>query len=246
MKQGLYKIISNKNLTESIYEMRLEGNTTELERPGQFVNVKIDDLYLRRPISVCDYDERSITLIYKVVGAGTEKMSKITAGGTIDLLTGLGNGYDTSVSGQYPLLVGGGVGIPPLYNLCLRLAGEGKHVRVILGFNRKEEIFYREEFSSLGVQVFVTTCDGSCGTQGYVTDMIKKLDGYSSVYACGPLAMLRAVCDCTDVPAQFSFEEKMGCGFGACMGCSCKTMFGYKRVCKEGPVFFRRIKWTQE
>ena len=244
MKQGLFQIIENTKLTASVYRMRLVGDTSHVTRPGQFVNVKLDGFYLRRPISVCDCQGDVLTLVYKVVGKGTEAMSKMTEG-ELDILTGLGNGYDTSASGECPLLLGGGVGVPPLYLLAKELIKEGKSVKVILGFNTKDEIFYEEEFKALGAKVLVATADGSYGVKGFVTDAMKDLS-YTHFYTCGPEPMLRAVSKATTTSGQLSFEERMGCGFGACMGCSCKTLTGNKRICKEGPVMRKEeIIWEK-
>lgn len=236
-KRDLYKIRSNEPLTASVWRMVLEGDTQWISRPGQFVNIELAGRYLRRPISISDYDAEAITLIYKVVGAGTEQMSRMQAGEKLDLLTGLGNGFDTSVEAQKPLLVGGGVGVPPLYNLCKQLLAQGKQPTVILGFNKAEELFYKAEFEALGATTYVTTVDGSVGVKGFVTDAIreKQID-YDYFYACGPLPMLKALSQASTTPGELSFEERMGCGFGACMGCSCKTLTGNKRICKEGPV----------
>lgn len=243
MYQGLYEIKSNVKLTESIFEMVLEGDTSSITAPGQFINIKLDGFYLRRPISICDYDDNSITIIYKVVGEGTEVMSKMNAGEKLDVLCGLGNGFDTSKSLDKPVLIGGGVGVPPMYNLCKKLISEGKKVTVILGFNKKEEIFYEEEFKKLGAEVKVTTVDGSYGIKGFVTDALKDID-YSYFYTCGPMPMFKAIEATAVTSGQYSFEERMGCGFGACMGCSCKTKYGNKRICKDGPVLTREeIIW---
>lgn len=237
-KKGIYEIRSNTPLTESVWRMVLVGDTQYLTAPGQFVNIAIEGCYLRRPISVCDYDNESITLIYKVVGRGTEIMSRMQAGEKLDVLTGLGNGFSLSASTEQPLLVGGGVGVPPLYNLAKKLKQAGKKVQVVLGFNRADEIFYAEEFKALGVDVHVTTVDGSVGIKGFVTDAMKEL-AFDYVYTCGPLPMLKAVYSASECDGEFSFEERMGCGFGACMGCSCQTTKGSKRICKEGPVLKR-------
>ena len=234
MKNSVFTITKNTPLTSNVYVMVLKGDTEGI-RCGQFVNIQLDGLYLRRPISVCDCEGDSLTLIYKVVGVGTEQMSKMGVGDSLDLLTGLGNGYDTTPSGERPLLIGGGVGVPPLYMLCKKLIAEGKQPTVILGFNTSEEVFYADEFASLGAEVRITTVDGSSGIKGYVTDAMAELD-YSYFYTCGPEPMLKAVYKATATSGQMSFEERMGCGFGACMGCSCKTITGYKRICKEGPV----------
>ena len=235
MKQGIFEIKENTELNESIMKMTLSGDSSHIVRPGQFINIKLDGFFLRRPISVCDATQDDITIIYKIVGGGTEYMSKMRAGEKLDILSGLGNGYDTALSGNAPLLLGGGVGVPPLYMLAKELITEGKKVQVILGFNTASEIFYEEEFIRLGAEVYVTTADGSYGIKGFVTDAMKNL-GYSYFYTCGPEPMLKAVCSYSNTSGQLSFEERMGCGFGACMGCSCKTLTGNKRICKEGPV----------
>lgn len=243
MYQGFYEIKSNVKLTESIYEMVLEGDTSSITAPGQFINIKLDGFYLRRPISICDYSDNTITIIYKVVGEGTEVMSKMNAGEMLDVLCGLGNGFDTSKSMDKPVLIGGGVGVPPMYNLCKKLISEGKKVTVILGFNKKEEIFYENEFKKLGADVKVTTVDGSYGIKGFVTDALKDAE-YSYFYTCGPMPMFKAIENTATTSGQYSFEERMGCGFGACMGCSCKTKYGNKRICKDGPVLTREeIIW---
>ncbi|MBQ8432572.1 MAG: dihydroorotate dehydrogenase electron transfer subunit [Clostridia bacterium] len=242
MKQGLFEIIENTQLTATVYRMRLVGDTSHITRPGQFVNIKLDGFYLRRPISVCDCQGDTLTLVYKVVGKGTEAMSRMTEG-KLDILTGLGNGYDLSLSGDKPLLLGGGVGVPPLYLLAKELIKEGKEVSVILGFNTKDEIFYEEEFKAIGAKVTVATADGSYGVKGFVTNAMENLE-YTHFYTCGPEPMLKAVCKTSVTGGQLSFEERMGCGFGACMGCSCKTLTGNKRICKEGPVMKKEeILW---
>ncbi len=235
MKQSIFKIIENTQLTATVFKMKLQGDVSEITSPGQFVNIKLQGLFLRRPISVCDSENGILTLIYKVVGKGTEQMSEMTEGEELDVLTGLGNGYNTEISGESPVLLGGGVGVPPLYMLAKKLIAEGKKVTVILGFNTKEEIFCEEDFKSLGADVIVATADGSYGVKGFVTDALKDVD-YTYFYTCGPEPMLKALYKATSTSGQFSFEERMGCGFGACMGCSCKTITGYKRICKEGPV----------
>lgn len=243
MKQVIYEISENIPLTESVYKMVLSGDTTAISAPGQFVNLKINGFFLRRPISVCDYDNEKLTLIYKVVGGGTEAMSNMQPGETLDVLTGLGNGYSLSESGDTPLLIGGGVGIPPLYALCKHLLAQGKKPTVVLGFNTKSEIFLEQEFRALGVETIVATADGTCGVKGFVTDAMKDLS-YTYFYTCGPEGMFRAIESCVTTSGQYSFEERMGCGFGACMGCSCKTKYGNKRICKEGPVLKREeIIW---
>lgn len=246
MKQGIFEIVSNKNLTNNVYEMILAGDTSEISRPGQFVNIKLDGFFLRRPISVCDLNNKELTLIYKTVGSGTEKMSEMKSGEKLDLLTGLGNGFDTAVSGKSPAVIGGGVGVPPMFMLAKRLIGERKNVTAVLGFNTKEEIFYKDEFEKIGAKVFVTTTDGSEGIKGFVTDALRNID-YSYFYTCGPEPMLKAVYAESKTSGQLSFEERMGCGFGACMGCSCKTIYGNKRICKEGPVLVKEeILWQTQ
>ncbi len=242
MKQSVFTILSNEPLTKNVYKMVLSGDTSAITAPGQFVNIRLEGHYLRRPISVCDYNDATLTIIYKVVGKGTEAMSRMRSG-QLDILTGLGNGYDLTLSGNTPVLLGGGVGVPPMYRLAKDLIAQGKAVSVILGFNTADEVFYQEEFKALGCQVTVTTADGSYGTPGFVTDALKHIS-YSYFYACGPEPMLKAVCNATTTSGQMSFEERMGCGFGACMGCSCKTLTGYKRICKDGPVMKKEeILW---
>ena len=245
MKQTIFEIIENVPLTSSVYKMLLKGDTDDITAPGQFVNIKLDGLFLRRPISVCDLENGVLTLVYKVVGKGTEKMCGMKAGEKLDILTGLGNGYDLEKSGDTPLLLGGGVGVPPLYMLAKELIKKGKKVSVILGFNTKDEIFYEQEFKALGAQVALTTVDGSYGTRGFVTDAMKDTE-YSYFYTCGPEPMLKAIYSASKTSGQFSFEERMGCGFGACMGCSCHTVTGYKRICKDGPVLEKEeILWEK-
>ena len=235
MKQGYFQDnFKRKNRTRYI-KMTLSGDTSAITAPGQFVNIKLDGLFLRRPISVCDCIGDNLTLIYKVVGRGTEQMSRMKSGDELDLLTGLGNGYNTEASGDSPLLVGGGVGVPPMYMLCRELISEGKNVTVVLGFNSKDDVFYENEFRALGANVHIATADGTYGTKGFVTDVIKDMQ-YTFFYTCGPEPMFRAMHKIMKTPGQYSFEERMGCGFGACMGCSCKTLTGNKRICKEGPV----------
>ena len=241
-KQTQFTILENTPLTASVYRMVLRGDTSAITAPGQFVNIALDGKFLRRPISVCDYDSDTLTLIYKVVGSGTAQLASMN-GGRLDILTGLGNGYDLSVAGDNPVLIGGGVGVPPMYRLAKDLTALEKQVSVILGFNTASEIFLREEFEALGCRVTVTTADGSVGLRGFVTDALKDMD-YSYFYACGPEPMLKAVYKASKTSGQMSFEERMGCGFGACMGCSCKTLTGYKRICKDGPVMKKEeIRW---
>ena len=238
MKQSIFTIISNEALTDVVYKMVLEGDTSAITNCGQFVDLRLPEKYLRRPISVCDYDKATLTLIYKVVGAGTEIMAQLSAGTKLDVLTGLGNGYDTSLSGDTPVLVGGGVGVPPMYNLCKKLIAQGKRPQVVLGFNTGAEVFLAEQFKALGADVHIATADGSVGVKGFVTDVIKNLN-YTYFYSCGPMPMFKAMEGVMTTSGQYSFEERMGCGFGACMGCTIQTKSGYKRVCKVGPVFFR-------
>ena len=242
MKQSIFEIVSNEALTDSVYKMILAGDTSDITNCGQFVNIQLDGMYLRRPISVCDYDDKTLTIVYKVVGKGTEAMSAMVSGTKLDILTGLGNGYDLTLAGDKPVLLGGGVGVPPMYNLAKKLRAQGKEVKVILGFNVKSEIFYEEEFKALGCDVTVTTVDGNYGTKGFVTNALPE--DYTYFYTCGPEPMLKAVYRASKTSGQMSFEERMGCGFGACMGCSCKTLTGYKRICKDGPVMKKEeILW---
>lgn len=242
MKKGIFEIKENIKLTDSVMKMTLCGDTTAITAPGQFINIQLEGLFLRRPISVYDCGDDFVTIIYKVVGHGTEKMSKMSAGEKLDVLTGLGNGYDLSLSGDAPLLIGGGVGVPPLYMLAKKLIESGKNVSVILGFNTKDEIFCEDDFKALGADVTVTTVDGSYGVKGFVTNALPE--NYTHFFCCGPEPMLKAVYKFTKTSGQLSFEERMGCGFGACMGCSCKTITGYKRICKDGPVMMKEeILW---
>ena len=242
MKQSIFEILENVPLTENVFKMTLRGDTSDITAPGQFVNIKLDGLYLRRPISVCNVEGDCLTIIYKVVGKGTAQMSAMKEG-ALDILTGLGNGYDLSCAGDAPVLLGGGVGVPPMYMLARQLIAQGKKVSVILGFNTENEVFYEDEFRALGADVTVTTVDGSYGTKGFVTDAMKEMT-YSYFYTCGPEPMLKAIYKTSVTSGQMSFEKRMGCGFGACMGCSCKTITGYKRICKEGPVMRKEeILW---
>ena len=243
MDQQFCTILENRPLTDLVWTMKLRAHTKSITAPGQFVNLKLDGLYLRRPISICDWDDSTITLIYKVVGEGTEQMTTLEPGRTVDTLVGLGNGYNLDQSGNAPVCIGGGVGVPPMYGLTKRLLAQGKDVTVILGFNTKEEIFYEGEFKALGAKVLVATADGSYGTKGFVTDVLKDLS-YTYFYTCGPMPMFRAIEKTALTSGQYSFEERMGCGFGACMGCTCKTKYGNKRICKDGPVLQREeIVW---
>ena len=243
MKQSIFEITENTPLTASVYRLRLLGDTSAITAPGQFVNIQLDGHFLRRPISVCDCEYGKLTLLYKVVGKGTEQMSRMRPGEGLDLLTGLGNGYSLDEAGEAPLLVGGGVGVPPLYMLAKKLIARGCDVRVILGFNTRTEVFYEEEFRALGARVTVATADGSYGVKGFVTAALDEAP-YTYFYTCGPEPMLRALHAATVTSGQYSFEERMGCGFGACMGCSCKTVTGNKRICREGPVLRKEeILW---
>ena len=243
MKQSIFTIVSNEALTDVVHKMVLSGDTSAITAAGQFVNIQLTGKFLRRPISVCDYDESTLTIVYKVVGKGTEQMSAMTAGQKLDILTGLGNGYDLTLSGDAPVLMGGGVGVPPMYNLAKKLLAQGNTVTVILGFNTKSEIFYEDAFKALGCRVIVCTADGSYGVKGFATTPLAEMN-YTYFYTCGPEPMLKAVYKATNTSGQMSFEERMGCGFGACMGCSCKTLTGYKRICKEGPVMKKEeILW---
>ena len=243
-KRGIYEVIANDKIAKDVHKMILKGDTSYITFPGQFINIKIDDLYLRRPISICDYDKETITIIFKVVGHGTEKMAEMEKGTKLDILTGLGNGFNKTRSGKSPLLVGGGVGTPPMYRLCKELIDEGKSPIVVLGFNSKEDVFFEDEFKKLGAEVYISTVDGSYGTKGFVTDIIKDLENYTYYYACGPLPMLKALYNTAEGDGEYSFEERMGCGFGACMGCTVKVKDGFKRVCKDGPVLKKEeIVW---
>ena len=241
MKDLIFEIITNEKISANTYKTVLAGDISDIA-PGQFVNIKLDGFYLRRPISVCDAEDGRLTIIYKVVGQGTEEMSKMTAGTKLLVLTGLGNGYDLTLSGESPLLIGGGAGVPPMYMLAKKLIEEGKKVTVIMGFGKEDEIFFKDEFEALGAEVRITTVDGSYGTKGFVTDAFPE--EYTYFYTCGPEPMLKAVYDKTVTSGQCSFEERMGCGFGACMGCTCKTKYGNKRICKDGPVLTKEeIIW---
>ena len=243
MKQEIMTIRENRKIAKDVFLMILEGDTSAVTASGQFINIKLDGLFLRRPISVCDYDEDTITIVYKAVGAGTEKMTQMTDGEKLDILVGLGNGYDISKSGDTPLLIGGGVGVPPMYNLCKKLIDAGKSVSVILGFNSADEVFFENEFKFLGAKTYITTADGTAGTKGFVTDVMNDIN-YSYFYTCGPMPMFKAIENIAKTSGQYSFEERMGCGFGACMGCTCKTKYGNKRICKDGPVLTREeIVW---
>ncbi len=238
-QQNIYKIRNNEALTANVFRMVLKGDTSKITAPGQFINIALEGKFLRRPISVCDWNSETITIIYKVVGEGTEQLSHMQAGEQLDILTGLGNGFDTSVRTKHPLLIGGGVGVPPMYGLAKQLIAEGKRPTMVMGFNTADEVFLYEEFCALGIDVFVTTVDGTGGIKGFVTDAMAQGILFDYFFCCGPQPMLRALHQATRTEGQLSFEERMGCGFGACMGCTCKTLSGYKRICKEGPVMLK-------
>lgn len=245
MKQTVFKILHNEKIADNTYKMILQGDTKGITRPGTFVNIKLDGFFLRRPISVCDVFKNTLTIIYKAVGTGTREMARMLPGKSLDMLTDLGNGYSLFESGDTPLIVGGGAGVPPMYYLAKMLVKEGKKPTAILGFNKKSEVFFKEEFKKAGVHTIITTADGSDGVKGFVTDVM-SVAHYSYFYACGPEAMLRAVYDISKTSGQLSFEERMGCGFGACMGCSCKTLYGSKRICTDGPVLKKEeIIWEK-
>ena len=243
MKDVLLRLEKNIEISKNTYLWELSGDISDITASGQFVNIKLDGFFLRRPISVCDAEGDKLTIIFKVVGHGTEMMAKANVGEEFSVLTGLGNGYDLTKSGDKPLLIGGGAGVPPMYMLCKQLIREGKCPTVILGFNTAAEVFYKDEFEALGAKVLIATADGSVGIKGFVTNAMEGVD-YSYFYTCGPEPMLKAVYNASTTSGQMSFEERMGCGFGACMGCSCKTLTGYKRICKEGPVMEKEeILW---
>ena len=238
MKQCKFEILDNYKISKDIYKMSLCGDTSEITAPGQFINIKLDNCYLRRPISICDYDKGFLTIVYKVVGVGTDQMTRLKVGEKLDILIGLGNGFDYSNCGENPLIIGGGVGIPPLYNLCKAIIKSGITPTVILGYNSKEEMFLEADFMELGCNVHIATADGSVGEKGFVTDIMGSMD-FSYFFTCGPMPMFKAIDKIAKTSGQYSFEERMGCGFGACMGCTCATKLGYKRICKEGPVMHR-------
>jgi len=244
MKQGIFEIVSNRELAPNTFEMVLSGDCSAITAPGQFINIQLDGFYLRRPISVCDCINNRVTIIYKVVGKGTKVMSAMVRGQKLDVLTGLGNGYNIENSGDRPLLIGGGAGVPPMYLLAKKLIEKGVKPVTILGFNKESELFYVDDFKALGIEVIVCTADGSVGVKGFVTDGMKAAGDFTYTYACGPEPMLKAIYNASDISGQYSFEERMGCGFGACMGCSCKTKYGNKRICKDGPVLVKEeIIW---
>ena len=243
MKNVIYEVVSNEKLTENVFKMVLSGDTSAVTACGQFINIQLAGHYLRRPISIFDCNDNELSIIYKVVGEGTEQMSKMNKGEQLDCLVGLGNGFDLSLSGECPVVVGGGVGVPPMFYLARKLISEGKKVTAVLGFNKADEIFCKEDFEAIGANVVIATADGSEGVKGFVTDALKDIE-YTYFYTCGPEPMLKALYNSTTTSGQLSFEERMGCGFGACMGCSCKTKYGNKRICKEGPVLVKEeIIW---
>ena len=242
MKTDIFELLSNEKIAKNTYKWVLGGDVSHITAPGQFVNIKLEGFYLRRPISVCEAKDGKLTLIFKAVGEGTEKMASMAPGEKLDILVGLGNGYDLDKAGEKPLLIGGGAGVPPMYMLCRELVEKGVTPTVILGFNTKDEVFYKEEFEALGAKVIIATADGSEGVKGFVTDAMES--GYTYFYTCGPEPMLKAIYAKSETSGQFSFEERMGCGFGACMGCTCKTKYGNKRICRDGPVLVKEeIIW---
>ncbi len=244
MDNKRFKVDFNTQIAKDIYAMSLSGDASAVTRPGQFVNIRLDGFYLRRPLSVCDWDDGSLFLIYKVVGRGTEYMSRLGRNAELDILTGLGNGYDVSKAGEHSLLIGGGAGVPPMYALAKRLLAQGKKCSALLGFNESADSFGLSMFAELGIDVLVSTADGSLGKKGFVTDLLCEVRPFDYCFTCGPEPMLKAVYSASDCGGQYSFESRMGCGFGACMGCTCETKYGPKRICRDGPVLFREeIKW---
>ena len=237
MKQGIFSIIENTALNSAVFRLRLRGDTEAITAPGQFVNIRLEGRTLRRPFSVCDVQGDVLTVIYKAVGQGTEQLSRLRPGVELDILTGLGNGFDIEAAGDRPLLAAGGVGLTPMVYLAKTLIGLGKEVSVVLGFNTKDEVLCKDEFRAMGCAVTVATVDGSYGVPGFVTDALPE--DYTYFYACGPEPMLKALCAAAKTSGQLSFEARMGCGFGACMGCTCRTIAGPKRICKDGPVLRR-------
>ena len=242
MQQRVFTIAENAPVARDTYRLQLTGDTAAITAPGQFVDIRLAGRFLRRPVSVCSWSDGALTLYYKVAGAGTAQLSTLAPGAELDLLVGLGNGFDVATRGETTLLAGGGIGVAPLFGLSKRLLAAGKTPVAVLGFNTAEDVFYENEFKALGVQTVIATADGSCGTRGFVTDALPEQ--FDTVCACGPMPMLKALCAKTDKPGQISLEARMGCGFGACMGCTIDTVNGPKRVCREGPVFRRdEIKW---
>lgn len=242
MKRQTLTIKEITVLAKDIYKMVLAGDCTCISAPGQFINIKIDGFYLRRPISIACYDEESLTIIFKVVGEGTKVLAAMEAGQKLDVLMSLGNGFDVSKAGSKPLLIGGGIGVPPIYGLCKEMVAAGAKPQVVMGFNTEADLILVDEFKALGVEPVVTTADGSVGIKGFVTDAMKDMD-FDYVLTCGPEPMLKAIYNAAP-DGQFSFEARMACGFGACMGCTCETKYGYKRICKDGPILYKEeIKW---
>jgi dihydroorotate dehydrogenase electron transfer subunit len=243
MKQGVFTVADNRPLSRRLSRLRLNGDSSAIAGPGQFVSLSLPGFFLRRPFSVCDWDASGFSIVYEQVGKGTEAMLSLTPGDTLDVLTGLGNGFDLRRAGNAPLLVGGGSGVSPMLGLTRRLLSEGRTPHVILGFSGREDVALLEDFRLIGVCPTVTTLDGSFGLRGFVTDALDDLEP-SFFYACGPEAMLRAVSERCACDGQLSFDARMGCGFGACMGCTRPTRSGPKRVCKDGPVFDKgEILW---
>ena len=245
MKNVVYTVRSSRRLTGDVYEVVLSGDTSAITRPGQFVNLDLPGFFLRRPISVCDWDENTLTLLVKIAGKGTDMLVHLAEGTQLDTLSGLGNGFDASIAGENPILVGGGIGIAPIYGLARRMRQEGDTPLVALGFRSAAESFYIDKFRALGCEVMVATEDGSLGTRGFVTDLVKSVPERDYILTCGPLPMLKALHALPQLrDGQFSFEARMGCGFGACVGCTVPTKDGYKRVCKDGPILYQEeIVW---
>ncbi len=242
MKRQILKVNNSRELQPGIFIMTLDGDCSEISAPGQFINIRLDGFYLRRPISIYSYDTGFVTIIFKVVGQGTKALAEAERGDTFDVLMPLGNGFDLSKGASKPLLVGGGIGVPPLYGLAEAMVTAGTVPQVVMGFNSEKEIILTDEFRALGIEPVITTADGSAGIRGFVTDAMKDLE-FDYVYTCGPEPMLKAVYDLAP-DGQFSFEARMACGFGACMGCTCETKYGYKRICKDGPILYKEeIKW---
>ena len=244
MKQVILTVKENTPIAREVYRMVLTGDTSAVTVPGQFINLTLDGKFLRRPISVCDCDGDEVTILYKVVGQGTAQMAAMAPGTAVDTLTGLGNGFDCTAAHGRTLLIGGGIGAAPLYWLAWSLKARGIETTAVLGFNSAADMYYVNEFSALCDQCLVATADGSHGVRGFVTDAMAGLD-YDYFYACGPEPMLKAVWKCSRSDGELSFEERMGCGFGACMGCTCRTLTGWKRICKDGPVLRKgEIAWA--
>ena len=244
MKRAVFTVLGNERISADVFDLRLSGDTSELVGSGQFVNADIPDLYLRRPISICDYSPGEMRLVIKIVGKGTQKMASLKEGDPVDLLVPLGNGFDTAKSGKTPYLFGGGVGVAPMVRLAKDLIGQGKKTTVVLGFNSSSDVILYDDYCRIvgKENVFVTTVDGSFGQKGFVTEV--NADGASFVYSCGPLPMMKALDKAIECGAEYSFESRMGCGFGACMGCTLASAGGPVRVCREGPVFRKgEILW---